>query len=219
VHAIMLGMGLSGIAMAFAADGHLPPLAGALTQEAIDVLAILYALTALRPGTEDAVPDALPPAAGLAERHAEHAGLRDLADTLRAGAEAIGPTPAALPALSAVEQRLRAELLPHQREEERALYPEAARRLGGLDPMAPLLRMHAEIEGLAERIGLLLRLASAEADWASVAPELRRALFGLEALLRLHLTAEEEMLASLSAEAPSFPSPARHERERTGATA
>jgi heavy metal translocating P-type ATPase len=198
--AIALGMGLSGVAMAAAAAGWLAPLAGALVQEGIDVAAILYALTALRPGREEGAPAGLPLAAGLAERHAEHAGLRDLAEALRAGAEAIGPTPAVLPALADIERRLRAELLPHQHEEERALYPAAARRLGGQDPMAPLLRMHAEIEGLAERIAVLLRLAG-EGDWAATAPELRRALFGLEALLQLHLTAEEEMLANLGGDA------------------
>jgi len=202
LQAIWIGMGLSGAAMLLAAAGHLTPLAGAIVQEAIDVAAILYALTALRPGPGESGRDTLPVEAGLAERHAEHAGLRQLADALREGAEAIGPAPGALPTLDGLEQRLRADLLPHQREEERALYPEAARHLGGLDPMAPLLRMHAEIETLAERVGVLLRLARDGGDWASVGPELRRALFGLEALLRLHLTAEEEMLAGLSADPP-----------------
>ncbi|MGG5812040.1 heavy metal translocating P-type ATPase [Falsiroseomonas sp. CW058] len=203
LRAIVLGMGMSGIAMGFAAAGLLTPLAGALVQEGIDVFAILYALTALRPGAEEAAPAGLSPEAGFAERNAEHAGLRHLAEALREGAEAIGPTPAALPALAGVERRLRDELLPHQREEERALYPEAARRLGGLDPVAPLIRMHAEMEALAERIGLLLRLAAAGDDWREVAPELRRALFSLEALLRLHLTVEEEMLAGIAGEAPA----------------
>jgi heavy metal translocating P-type ATPase len=201
--AIAIGMGLSGMAMGVAAAGWLTPLAGALVQEAIDVFAILYALNALRPGPDEAAPATLPAETGLAERHAEHAGLRQLAEALRAGAEAIGPTPAALPALADVERRLRDELVPHQHEEERALYPEAARRLGGVDPMAPLLRMHAEIEGLAERIGLLLGLAAQQGEWSSVAPELRRALFSLEALLRLHLAAEEEMLAGMEAERPA----------------
>ncbi|MGG5821486.1 heavy metal translocating P-type ATPase [Falsiroseomonas sp. HW251] len=207
LQAILLGMGMSVLAMTFAAAGYLTPLAGALVQEAIDVFAILYALNALRPGPDEAAPAALPAEAGLAERHAEHAGLRELADTLRAGAEAIGGSPSVLPSLSAVEQRLRAELLPHQHEEERALYPEAARRLGGLDPMAPLLRMHADIEGLSERVAALIALAKDERQWGSVGPELRRTLFGLEALLRLHLAAEEEIMASLSAETPHTPSP------------
>ena len=45
---VVVGMALSFLAMAFAATGHLPPVAGALTQEAIDVAVILNALRALR---------------------------------------------------------------------------------------------------------------------------------------------------------------------------
>ncbi|NMJ43552.1 heavy metal translocating P-type ATPase [Roseomonas sp. JC162] len=197
LQAIALGMGMSGIAMGFAAAGWLAPLAGALVQEAIDVFAILYALGALRPGPEEQAPHALPAEAGLVERHEEHAGLRRLAEALREGAEAIGPAPDCLPALAALERRLRSEVLPHQQEEERALYPEAARRLGGRDPMAPLIRMHAEIEALTERIATLLRLAEHDGAWGGISAELRRTLFALEALLRLHLTVEEEMLAEL----------------------
>jgi P-type E1-E2 ATPase len=44
------GMALSLIGMGFAAAGLLPPVAGALAQEAIDVLAVLNALRAARPG-------------------------------------------------------------------------------------------------------------------------------------------------------------------------
>jgi len=194
LQAILLGMGMSGVAMAVAAAGYLPPLAGALVQEGIDVFAILFALTALRPGAEEQR-GRLPEDAGLAEREAEHAGLRELAEALREAGAAIGPTPAARPALVALERRLQEELVPHQRAEERALYPAAARRLGGSEPLAPLIRMHAEMEGMAERIAVLLRVG--ETDWDGAAPELRRALFGLEALLRLHLTTEEEMLAGL----------------------
>ena len=40
------GMGLSLIGMGFAALGYLPPVAGAITQEVIDVLAVLNALRA-----------------------------------------------------------------------------------------------------------------------------------------------------------------------------
>ena len=200
LRAIALGMGMSGVAMAVAAVGWLTPLAGALVQEGIDVAAILYALTALRPGPGEAGLAGLPPEAGLAERQEEHAGLRRLADALRDAADAIGATPAAAPELASVEARLRGELLPHQREEERALYPEAARRLGGQDPMAPLIRMHAEIEALVERVAALLRLGADADGWSTAAPELRRALFALEALLRLHLTVEEEMLAGIPAE-------------------
>jgi heavy metal translocating P-type ATPase len=45
---VLAGMGLSLAAMAVAAIGYLPPVAGALTQEAIDLAVILNALRALR---------------------------------------------------------------------------------------------------------------------------------------------------------------------------
>jgi hypothetical protein len=57
--------------------------------------------------------------------------------------------------------------------------------------------MHAEIEALAERITVLLRLGAQKEGWGAAAPELRRTLFALEALLRLHLSVEEEMLSDL----------------------
>ena len=189
MQAIAGGMGLSVLAMVAAALGHLPPLAGALLQEGIDVLAILFALTALRPGRSEG-PAPVPAEAGLAERDQEHAGLRDLADALRGAAEAAGPGP---PDLTAIATRLRDDLLPHQRAEERTLYPEAARRLGGRDPLGPLVRMHAEIEGLVERLDALAALHDPAA-----AGEMRRTLFALEALLRLHLTVEEEVLAGFA---------------------
>ena len=198
VAAVALGMGMSGLAMTVAALGWLTPLAGALVQEAIDVFAVLFALSALRPGRAEAAQGGLPPEAGLVERHAEHDDLRRLADSLRLAAEAIGPTPAALPAVAALEARLRSDVLPHQQQEERLLYPAAAARLGGQDPMAPLIRMHSEIETLVERVSTLLRLSEDAAEWPSSGPELRRALFALEALLRVHLAAEEEVLAGFS---------------------
>jgi heavy metal translocating P-type ATPase len=197
LQAILLGMGLSLIAMVAAALGWLSPLAGALLQEAIDVAAILYALRALLPGNDGAVAR-LSGQAGLSERVAEHAGLRDLAEALRGAGETLHEGSAQFAELRALERRLRDELLPHQAAEESALYPEAAARLGGQDPLGVLLRMHTEIEGLADRFSALLPLAEAPGGFAEVAPALRRTLFALEALLALHLTAEEEALAGLT---------------------
>jgi heavy metal translocating P-type ATPase len=48
VQSVLAGLGLSLVAMGFAAFGLLPPVLGALTQEAIDVAVILNALRALR---------------------------------------------------------------------------------------------------------------------------------------------------------------------------
>jgi P-type E1-E2 ATPase len=49
---VVVGMGLSFIAMGFAAVGMLVPVAGALLQEGIDLAVVLNALRALRPGRE-----------------------------------------------------------------------------------------------------------------------------------------------------------------------
>jgi cation transport ATPase len=50
LQSVVAGMGLSLAAMIVAAFGYLPPLGGALFQEAIDVAVILNALRALGPG-------------------------------------------------------------------------------------------------------------------------------------------------------------------------
>ena len=50
MQSIVVGMALSGLAMGAAAFGWLTPVAGALTQEAIDVAVILNALAGLEPG-------------------------------------------------------------------------------------------------------------------------------------------------------------------------
>jgi len=61
------GMGLSVMAMVVAAAGHLPPVAGAITQEVIDVFAVLNALRAsIAPRM---LSDAEPPAQGRREGH------------------------------------------------------------------------------------------------------------------------------------------------------
>ncbi|MFC7611006.1 HAD-IC family P-type ATPase [Teichococcus aestuarii] len=158
LRAIGLGMGASVAAMLPAAAGLLPPLQGALLQEGIDVLAILFALTALRPGRAERRPAALPALAGLAERMAEHAALRSLAEMIRATAERMRAEQAEPATLAALLRQLQEQLLPHQQTEERMLYPAAAQRLGS-EAMTALVRMHAEIEILTGRIATALRLA------------------------------------------------------------
>ena len=74
VETVAVGMGLSALAMVAAALGFLPPVAGALLQEVIDVAAILNALRVLRvriPGR----PRATLPVAEVARLQAEHERL------------------------------------------------------------------------------------------------------------------------------------------------
>lgn len=53
LQSVFAGIGLSVAAMVVAALGYLPPVQGALTQEAIDIAVILNALRALRPATSE----------------------------------------------------------------------------------------------------------------------------------------------------------------------
>ena len=77
VQSIVAGMGMSALAMAFAAVGFLPPIAGALTQEVIDVAVILNALRALGPRAQ------IRPATHAAHRR-DHTAAGPRADGRRA---------------------------------------------------------------------------------------------------------------------------------------
>jgi P-type E1-E2 ATPase len=50
LQSVLAGLTFSGVGMLVAAAGYLPPVAGALAQEAIDVAVILNAMRALRAG-------------------------------------------------------------------------------------------------------------------------------------------------------------------------
>jgi hypothetical protein len=150
---VYAGIGLSAVAMVFAAFGLLPPVAGALLQEAIDVTVILNALRVLR--TRSPEPDVRPAEHLLVERFAdEHTTLHPDLDQLRLTADQIGttPTPELLAALRAVRRFLVEELLPHEQAEDAQLYPVFNRILGGSDPTGTMSRAHVEIAHHIRRV-------------------------------------------------------------------
>lgn len=190
-----VGMTLSIVAMGFAAAGWLPPAAGALLQEGIDVAVILNALRALR--GDSAVDVALPGETARMVRRfaAEHDALRDTMAVLRQVADQLtrGSDTEALVQLRGVVTYLDEQLLPHERAEEATLYPALAASLGGAEVTATMSRTHAEIERLARRIGNHLTVAEAA---GGVRPDqfddLLATLYGLHMVLRLHFAQEEE---------------------------
>ena len=68
---MLAGLGLSFVAMGFAAFGYIPPVAGALLQEGIDVAVILNALRALR-GLSASTPSSRDGWAGRRTINTEH---------------------------------------------------------------------------------------------------------------------------------------------------
>lgn len=205
LQSMAVGMGLSLAAMGAAMFGYLPPLAGALLQEFIDLAAIANALRALRPGRL-AIRALLAPEDARRLRD-EHAQLEQVLESLRVVAEGLARQqgPEALDSLRRLERSLDERLLPHERLDERELLPRMGRLLGGEDPMAALSSSHREIFRLLRLIG------RGVAQWPPRGPDaeeilrMQRLLFALEAIVRLHMAQEDELFHALggaSAEPP-----------------
>lgn len=205
IQSVVMGMGLAFAFMIGGAFGLFRPAVGALIQELIDVAAILNALRALSGGGR--------PAAGrettdVAERfRAEHrefapelARVRSVADRL--GELAPGDVRRELEAV----RRFVVERLPqHEEEEEAAVYPVVARLLGGEDPMSSMARAHLEISHLARVFRQLLDDLPEDGPTPDDLVDLRRVLYGLYAILRLHFAQEDEAYTWLSSGEESVP--------------
>ncbi|MDA8230549.1 MAG: heavy metal translocating P-type ATPase [Magnetospirillum sp.] len=200
LQSVLVGMGLSAVAMGAAAAGLIVPVAGAVLQEAIDVAVILNALRALAPAHPWAQPRTLPPETAR-ELTEEHKGLVHLLDRLQNAADridAMEPGEAGRE-LAAIDRLLRESLVPHERRDDSRLYPELAEILGGEDPMAAMSRTHREILHLARLYNRMV------AEFTEAGPDrddlrdIRRILYGLGAILRLHFAQEEELFLMLAA--------------------
>ena len=212
LQAVLVGMGLSLIAMVVAAVGLLPPAAGAILQEIIDVLAIAIALRAVLPGRIHTI---AMPAADVALAHelrSEHDAVLPVIDQLRTTADALSTTDPDLRPAQLLLTRLENELLPHERADEALLVPLVARALGGPESTAAMSRTHAEIEHQIVRVRRVLTDLDNDAAQPEDVVELRRILYGLYAILQLHNAQEEEGAFSLvpSDAANGHPSPGSH---------
>jgi heavy metal translocating P-type ATPase len=193
LQSVVAGMSLSIGAMAVAAAGFLPPVAGAVLQEGIDVLVILNALRALGGPAPVRIRGELP--AGTAG-HLELLPVIDRVRQVADGLDALSPE-AARRELAALRGLLEERLLPHEAADDAVLYPLVANAIGGADPLGPMSREHVEIRRLA---GMLARLVG---DLPESGPspadlrDLRRVLYGLHAVLRLHFAQEDESYLSL----------------------
>lgn len=201
VQSALGGMSLSLVAMAGAAFGLIPPAAGALLQEGIDVAVILNALRAVRADRSER-PALTPGTEALIHRFAaEHDDLQDVLQSVRAAADRLSdaPDPTALAGVEEAHRLLTERLLPHEYAEEHQLYPALASTLGGPEATATMSRAHVEIERLSHRIATHVELARAN---GALTPEqlddLRSCLYGLSTVLRLHFTQEEENYFSLA---------------------
>ncbi len=199
---VFVGMGLAFAFMFGGAFGLFGPIAGALIQEGIDVLSILNSLRAIgdggRPGPAGpATHGAARVAPAPPEFAPELQRIRSVADRL----EDLPPDQAARE-LEAVRVFIAERLPQHEEEEEAAVYPVVAGLMGGEDPMSSMSRAHVEIAHLGRMYQQLLEDLPPEGPTADDVMDLRRVLYGLHAILRLHFAQEEEAYAWLSSGEP-----------------
>ncbi len=122
----------------------------------------------------------------------EHKELLPHIELLRTTADAIGEASIASLRLSVDEAYafLTHHLLPHAQAEEHALYPVVGRLMGAPEATATMSRDHIEINRLTKELGSHLGGTSMS---ASEEQALRRVLYGLSALVRVHFAKEEEV--------------------------
>lgn len=131
----------------------------------------------------------------------EHKALLPHVEALREAADAVGEQSVAVlrGRLDAVYDFLAHHLIPHAEAEDRALYPVVAGILGAREATATMSRDHVEVSRLTQELAALEAKLSGAGDLVSpeLARGLRRVLYGLYAVVRLHFAKEEEVYLPL----------------------
>lgn len=193
VQSIIAGLSMSGIAMAFAAVGWLPPVAGALAQEAIDVAVILNALRALTPGHRLGRP-AMPAATVMALRQ-DHERLEPNLNRLREIADALDDADAggAVKLISEANCIIEREIVRHEKDDETKVYPGLARYLPDGHGLGAMGRAHREIMHLGRLLSHIADgLTPNDADRYLIR-DAQRVIESVEALVRIHNAQEEDI--------------------------
>ncbi|KVF33887.1 heavy metal translocating P-type ATPase [Burkholderia vietnamiensis] len=200
LESVVAGMSLSALAMAVAAAGLLPPIAGAVIQEVIDVVVIVNALRVLLVRAKPS--EARPSGLDVEQLKREHAALSPLLDQLRDLADRIPGLPAATIASESARLIgvLDARLLPHERADDRDVYARLAPLLGGEDPLAAMSGAHREIFRMVRALRQMVADLPREHADAAGAQAIQRTLYGLEAIVRLHCAQEEELFHAVGAD-------------------
>jgi hypothetical protein len=197
VQSIALGMGLSLVAMGFAAFGFLPAVAGAFLQEGIDALSILNALRALRGRDGRRISFQLPQDAAQTLRR-QHEILAPMVERLREFADGMGDADgeALADALPSLQPTLD-HIVSHERSDESDVYTKLAVGIGGDDPLAAMSRAHQEIFDLARSYNRIVDDLGGGPPEPQDIVDLRRILYALHTVVRLNIAQEDELYMSL----------------------
>ena len=193
IQSIVVGMALSGVAMLAAALGYLTPVAGALTQEAIDVAVILNALRALAPGRR-AGGRLMPSSQALALQQG-HDDLRASLDRLRAVADGLDDADAerATALIKEAHRLVEDSVVAHERGDEATVYPDLTAFLADSHGLAAMSRAHREILHLARLLGRLAAGVEPRNADRYLIRDAQRVIESIEALVRIHSAQEEDI--------------------------
>jgi iron-sulfur cluster repair protein YtfE (RIC family) len=125
----------------------------------------------------------------------EHRDLMPQIDALQTLADAVGKAPAGeiVRNLDATTAFLANHLLVHAQAEEQVLYPTVAKVLGAPAATATMSRDHVAINQMTTDLQALRRTLNSAYLTISDEQALRRLLYGLHTLVRVHLAKEEEV--------------------------
>lgn len=129
----------------------------------------------------------------------EHKELYPQVETLKLAGDAINEslTTSAHARIEEAYYFLIHHLIPHAQAEDKALYPAVQKAMGAPQSTATMSRDHVEVGRLTEELGTLRVHRSQLSITTLQAQALRRVLYGLYTLVKVHFAKEEEIYLPL----------------------
>ena len=129
----------------------------------------------------------------------EHKELYPHVETLRQAGDAVNEslTSSAHAKIEEAYSFLTHHLIPHAQAEDKALYPMVQKAMGTPQATATMSRDHVEVGRLTEELGSLRVHQSQLSITFDQTRALRRVLYGLYTLVKLHFAKEEEIYLPL----------------------
>lgn len=196
LQSVVVGMTLSGAAMTAAAFGWLTPVAGALTQEVIDVAVILNALRALAPGR--ALSRLAMSATATGELHEDHQRVEASLDRLRQIADALDDAVAetAVAYIAEASRIVAEEIVAHERMDESSVYPRLSSVISDGYGLFAMSRAHREILHLGKLLARMSEGLRPEDADRYLIRDAQRIIELIDTLVRIHNAQEEDIYES-----------------------
>jgi hypothetical protein len=199
IESIVVGMGLSLLAMAAATVGWLAPVPAAIVQEVIDVAVILNALRALSAGRgrsrrQISVEDGR-------ELHRDHVALIRYLDRLRSIVDALDDAEPAYGAGLIVEadSLVQEQVVVHERDDEGNVYPRLTKILQENHSLSAMSRAPREILHLARLLSRVAEDLPSEKLDRYLIRDAQRVIEAIETLVRMHTAQEEDIYEAVAA--------------------